>query len=146
MKQLVLASDNDGKIREIRRVLAPLEIEVLPQSHFKVPGADEPHVTFVENALAKARHASILTGLPAVADGFGTCAPDGQPQQRPWRMEAQPAVPPPDNRVEGHVPGDAHDDHCQQHRARSRDIGSAVCSVKTLQNRPDLQANKDERS
>ncbi len=62
MKQLVLASNNPGKIREIRAILAPLDIEVVPQSHYGVPEADEPHGTFIENALAKARHAAALTG------------------------------------------------------------------------------------
>ncbi|HTS52011.1 MAG TPA: RdgB/HAM1 family non-canonical purine NTP pyrophosphatase [Burkholderiales bacterium] len=73
MKRLVLASGNEGKIREIRRVLAPLGFEVLPQAHFGVAEADEPHGTFIENALAKARHASVLTGLPALADDSGLC-------------------------------------------------------------------------
>ena len=56
MKRLVLASSNEGKIREIRRVLSPLGIEVTPQAELHVPEADEPHETFIENALAKARH------------------------------------------------------------------------------------------
>jgi XTP/dITP diphosphohydrolase len=92
MKQLVLASENEGKIREIRRILAPLDIEVLPQSHFKVPSADEPHATFVENALAKARHASVLTGLPAVADDSGVCvdALDGGPGVHSARFAGEP--------------------------------------------------------
>jgi XTP/dITP diphosphohydrolase len=92
MKQLVLASDNQGKIREIRRILEPLELEVLPQSQFEVPNADEPHATFVENALAKARHASILTGLPAVADDSGICvdALDGGPGVHSARFAGEP--------------------------------------------------------
>jgi XTP/dITP diphosphohydrolase len=73
MKQLVIATGNAGKLREIRRLLEPLDIEVLPQSNFGVPEADEPHCTFIENALAKARHASRLTGLPALADDSGIC-------------------------------------------------------------------------
>jgi len=73
MKQLVIATGNAGKLREIRRLLEPLGIEVLPQSDFDVPEADEPHCTFIENALAKARHASRLTGLPALADDSGIC-------------------------------------------------------------------------
>jgi XTP/dITP diphosphohydrolase len=56
--KLVLASNNAGKLREFAQLLAPLGIEVLPQAHFNVPEVDEPHVTFVENALAKARHAA----------------------------------------------------------------------------------------
>lgn len=74
MKQLgrlVLASSNPGKLREIRALLNPLEIEVLAQAELKIGEADEPHDTFVENALAKARHASLASGLPALADDSG---------------------------------------------------------------------------
>jgi XTP/dITP diphosphohydrolase len=73
MKQIVLASNNAGKLREFGQMLAKVDIEVLPQAHFNIPEAEEPHVTFVENALAKARHASKLTGLPALADDSGIC-------------------------------------------------------------------------
>jgi XTP/dITP diphosphohydrolase len=73
MKQIVLASNNTGKLREFGQMLAKIDIEVLPQKHFNIPEAEEPHVTFVENALAKARHASRLTGLPALADDSGIC-------------------------------------------------------------------------
>jgi XTP/dITP diphosphohydrolase len=92
MKQLVLASDNEGKIREIRRILAPLGIDVLPQARFNVPAADEPHATFVENALAKARHTSVLTGLPALADDSGICvdALDGGPGVHSARLAGEP--------------------------------------------------------
>lgn len=73
MKQIVLASNNAGKLREFAQMLAKVDIEVLPQKHFNIPEAEEPHVTFVENALAKARHAAKLTGLPALADDSGIC-------------------------------------------------------------------------
>jgi XTP/dITP diphosphohydrolase len=73
VKRLVLASGNAGKLREFGQLLALFDFEVLPQSAFNVPEADEPHITFVENALAKARHASRLTGLPALADDSGLC-------------------------------------------------------------------------
>jgi len=73
MQKLVIASNNPGKLREIRLLLEPLGIEVLPQSAFDFPEAEEPHCTFVENALAKARHASKNTGLPALADDSGIC-------------------------------------------------------------------------
>ena len=73
MKKLVLASGNAGKLRELGQLLAPFDFEVLPQSAFNVPEAEEPHVTFVENAIAKARHAAQLTGLPALADDSGLC-------------------------------------------------------------------------
>ncbi|HEX5538741.1 MAG TPA: RdgB/HAM1 family non-canonical purine NTP pyrophosphatase [Methylophilaceae bacterium] len=73
MQKLVIATGNPGKLREIRHLLQPLGMEVLPQSDFNVPEADEPYVTFIENALAKARHASRLTSLPALADDSGIC-------------------------------------------------------------------------
>lgn len=71
--KLVIASGNKGKLREIQAMLSPLNIEVVPQSDFDVPEAPEPHCTFIENALAKARHASLATKLPALADDSGLC-------------------------------------------------------------------------
>lgn len=73
MRKIVLASNNQGKLREFGQILAPLNISLHAQSEFNVPEADEPFLTFVENALAKARHASRLTGLPALADDSGLC-------------------------------------------------------------------------
>lgn len=73
MKKIVLASNNAGKLREFAQLFAPLGIELLPQSAFNVPEAEEPHVTFVENALAKARHCAQITGLPSLADDSGLC-------------------------------------------------------------------------
>lgn len=73
LPRLVLASNNPGKLREFKRLLEPLGIEVVPQARLGISEADEPHVTFVENALAKARHASAATGLPAIADDAGLC-------------------------------------------------------------------------
>jgi len=72
-KKLVIASGNKGKLREIQTMLSQLNIEVVPQSNFNVPEAEEPHCTFIENALAKARHASLATNLPALADDSGLC-------------------------------------------------------------------------
>ncbi len=71
--KLVLASSNPGKLREIGAILAPLSIEVVPQSALGIADADEPHATFLENALAKARHASRAAQLPALADDSGLC-------------------------------------------------------------------------
>lgn len=71
--RIVIASGNVGKLREIRQLLTPLNIDALPQSDFDVPEADEPYFTFIENALAKARHASLHSGLPALADDSGIC-------------------------------------------------------------------------
>jgi XTP/dITP diphosphohydrolase len=73
MQKLVIATGNAHKLHEIRVLLEPLGIAVLPQSDFNVPEAAEPHCTFIENALAKARHAARLTGLPALADDSGIC-------------------------------------------------------------------------
>ena len=73
MNKLVIASNNQGKLREIQSLLTPLNIEVVAQSAFNVTEAAEPHCTFIENALAKARHASQHTGLPALADDSGLC-------------------------------------------------------------------------
>ena len=73
LSRVVLASNNAGKLREFSALFAPLGIELIPQGELGVPEAAEPHVTFVENALTKARHASQLTGLPALADDSGLC-------------------------------------------------------------------------
>ena len=70
---LVLASNNPGKLREFDALLAPLGITVHAQGAFNVSEADEPHCTFLENALEKARHAARATGLPALADDSGIC-------------------------------------------------------------------------
>lgn len=72
-KQLVIASGNQGKLAEFQGLLAPLQIQVWSQSQFNIPEAAEPHCTFIENALAKARHASMASGLPALADDSGLC-------------------------------------------------------------------------
>ena len=71
--RLVLASNNPGKLREIGMLLAPLAIQVVNQSELGIPEADEPHASFLENALAKARHACAASGLPALADDSGLC-------------------------------------------------------------------------
>ena len=73
MKKIVIASNNPGKVRELEALLAPLGIEAIAQSEFRIAEAEEPHATFLENALAKARHASRATGLPSLADDSGLC-------------------------------------------------------------------------
>jgi XTP/dITP diphosphohydrolase len=73
MNKLVIASNNAGKLREFAHMLAPIGIEVLTQSQLGISEAEEPHCTFIENALAKARHVSRLSGLPALADDSGIC-------------------------------------------------------------------------
>ncbi|WP_020205023.1 MULTISPECIES: RdgB/HAM1 family non-canonical purine NTP pyrophosphatase [Cupriavidus] len=81
MQRLVLASNNPGKLGEFGALLAPLGYDVVPQGQLGIPEADEPFATFVENALTKARHASRLSNLPALADDSGICvdALDGAP-------------------------------------------------------------------
>ena len=92
ISRLVLASNNAGKLREFRRLLSPLGIEVIPQAELGIPEADEPHVTFVENALAKARHASAHARLPALADDSGICvrALGGAPGVQSARYAGEP--------------------------------------------------------
>jgi XTP/dITP diphosphohydrolase len=92
VKRLVLASSNSGKVREFRELLAPLGIEVIPQGELGVPDADEPHATFVENALAKARNAARHARLPAMADDSGICvaALGGEPGVHSARFAGEP--------------------------------------------------------
>ena len=71
--KIILASNNPGKLAELRAMFAPLGLELMSQADLGIPEAAEPFHTFVENALAKARHASQLSGLPAVADDAGLC-------------------------------------------------------------------------
>lgn len=90
--KIVLASNNKGKLREFNRLLAPLNVEVHPQGEFHIPAAEEPYGTFLENCLAKARHAAKLTGLPAIADDSGICvnALGGAPGVRSARFAGEP--------------------------------------------------------
>jgi XTP/dITP diphosphohydrolase len=92
LARLVLASSNEGKLREFRRLLSPLGIDVVAQAELGIAEADEPHATFVENALAKARHASAHAKLPALADDSGLCvrALDGAPGVQSARYAGEP--------------------------------------------------------
>jgi XTP/dITP diphosphohydrolase len=72
-RRVVLASSNAGKLREFRALLAGLDFTVIAQGELGIDAAEEPHLTFVENALAKARHAAVHSGLPALADDSGLC-------------------------------------------------------------------------
>jgi XTP/dITP diphosphohydrolase len=91
MKQLVLASSNPGKLREFGQMFASQGIEILPQSSFGISDVDEPHASFIENALAKARHASRASKLPALADDSGICvrALAGEPGVRSARFASE---------------------------------------------------------
>jgi len=92
LKKLVIASNNQGKLREINTLLEPLAIEAVPQSDFNAGEVDEPYATFVENALTKARHASRCSGLPALADDSGICvsALSGAPGVTSARYAGEP--------------------------------------------------------
>lgn len=92
LRKLIIASNNPGKLREIRAILTPLAIDAAPQSDFSITEADEPHPTFIENALAKARHASRYSGLPALADDSGICvqALNGAPGVNSARYAGEP--------------------------------------------------------
>ena len=90
--RLVLASNNAKKAAELQALLAPLGLQVIAQGELGVSEAEEPHPTFVENALAKARHASAATGLPAIADDSGLCvaALGGAPGVHSARYAGEP--------------------------------------------------------
>jgi XTP/dITP diphosphohydrolase len=75
MKKIVIASNNPGKLREFAELFKTFDFLAIPQGELGVSEADEPFATFIENALAKARHASRVTGLPALADDSGICVP-----------------------------------------------------------------------
>src|SRR5213080_2107143 len=92
IRRLVIASNNSGKLRELARLLAPLGIETIAQSELGIAEIDEPHESFVENALAKARHASRLARLPALADDSGLCvaALGGAPGVQSARYAGEP--------------------------------------------------------
>ncbi|MFZ6780026.1 RdgB/HAM1 family non-canonical purine NTP pyrophosphatase [Undibacterium sp. Ji83W] len=91
-QKIVLASNNQGKLKEFYQILWPLGIDLRAQSEFEVPEAEEPYPSFVENALTKARHASRLTGLPALADDSGICvnALQGAPGVLSARFAGEP--------------------------------------------------------
>ena len=93
MKKVVIASGNAGKLREFTALLAPFDFEAIPQAALGVSEAEEPHISFVENAIAKARHAASATGLPALADDSGICveALGGAPGVRSARYAGEPA-------------------------------------------------------
>ena len=94
MKQrIVLASSNEGKLRELRALLDGVDFEVVGQAELGIEAAEEPHATFLENALAKARHAAGRSGLPALADDSGLCveALRGAPGVRSARFAGEGA-------------------------------------------------------
>jgi XTP/dITP diphosphohydrolase len=91
-RDLVIASNNPGKLAEFSRLLSPLGYRVRTQSELGIDEAEEPHPTFIENALTKARHASRASGLPALADDSGICAPalGGAPGVHSARYAGEP--------------------------------------------------------
>lgn len=112
--ELVLASNNPGKLREFSAFFAPYQINVIPQGQLGVGECEEPYHTFLENALAKARHASRATGKPALADDSGICvnALNGAPGVRSARFGGEPKSDAQNNRaliqaLEGHTEREA---------------------------------------
>ena len=102
-RQLVLASDNRGKLLELRALMAPLAIPVEAQGALGIAAAEEPYGTFLENALTKARHAARASGRPALADDSGLCcrALGGEPGVRSARFADGPAGGPDDGPDDG---------------------------------------------
>jgi XTP/dITP diphosphohydrolase len=96
-QRIVLASNNAGKVKEFNELLKPLAIEAIPQGALDISSCEEPFPTFVENALTKARHASRLSGLPALADDSGLCvdALQGQPGIHSARFASNAGNPKP---------------------------------------------------
>ncbi|RFC32906.1 MAG: XTP/dITP diphosphohydrolase [Candidatus Nitrotoga sp. SPKER] len=92
MHKLIIASNNPGKLRELQLILTSLSIEILTQAQLGIDEAEEPHCTFLENALAKARHVSRISGLPALADDSGLCvdALGGAPGVQSARYAGEP--------------------------------------------------------
>jgi len=137
MNKLVLASSNPGKLRELEALLAPLGMEVVPQSHLGVLDAEEPHITFVENALAKARHASRRTGLAALADDSGLCvaALGGEPGVHSARFAGDP----PPGAAEGRAAQDARNNARLIHLLADRDNRRAhyACVIVLLRHADD---------
>jgi XTP/dITP diphosphohydrolase len=90
-QRLVLASNNAGKLREFAQLFEPFAIELIPQGQLGISAAEEPFDRFIDNALAKARHASKLSGLPAIADDSGICvdALGGAPGVRSARFAGE---------------------------------------------------------
>jgi XTP/dITP diphosphohydrolase len=91
----ILASNNAGKLKELSALLAPLGVQCIAQTSLGIAEAAEPHCTFIENALAKARHASLHTGMPALADDSGLCMPalQGAPGVLSARYAQQHGLP-----------------------------------------------------
>jgi len=126
MNKIVIASGNAGKLREIARILEPLDMLAAPQSDFGVPECPEPHVTFVENCLAKARHASAHTGLPALADDSGICveALNGAPGVYSARYDRRTEIRPAQQRKTHRRPAGATQSSCA---LLLRDGAGALC-------------------
>ena len=116
-RRVVLASGNPGKLREFSALFAPLGIELVPQGELGVSDAEEPHATFVENALAKARHASAHTGLPALADDSGLCVA-----------------------ALGGAPGVYSARYAQRHGGEKSDAANNALLVRQLAGQPDRRA------
>ena len=132
--KIVLASNNAKKLKELDAILAPLGWELIPQGELDIPEAEEPHVTFVENAIAKARHAARLSGMPALADDSGLCvaALGGAPGVQSARYAGEPKSDARNNeKLLSHLAGEAG----EMRRLGERGAG-CQCAHGTLQAQP----------
>jgi XTP/dITP diphosphohydrolase len=119
MKKLVIATGNPGKLREFEQMLAPIGYDIVPQGALGIPDAEEPHATFVENALAKARHASALARMAAFADDSGICVPalGGEPGVHSARYAGEPG------------PADAHGREAQDARNNAKLVSALAAAT-----------------
>ncbi len=134
-QRLVLASNNPGKLREFADLLKPFAIDVIAQGSLDIPAADEPYNSFVENALAKARHASQRSSLPALADDSGICvdALGGAPGVRSARFAGEHCSDEDNNqKLIASLQG-------QQNRRATMSVHWCSCATPQMQNRSLLK-------
>ncbi|MBI5271641.1 MAG: non-canonical purine NTP pyrophosphatase [Burkholderiales bacterium] len=126
--QIVLASNNAKKLAELGALFAPLGVALVAQGQLGVAEADEPHITFIENALAKARHAAAATGLPALADDSGLC------------VDALGGHPGVQSAVFAPLPPEAADQRDREARRRAQDAANNALLLQRLGSTPDRRA------
>lgn len=138
--KLVLASNNLKKLRELQALLAPAAVELVNQGALGVSEADEPHITFIENALAKARHAAAATGLAAIADDSGLCvnALGGAPGVGSAVFAPLPSQPGLDREAQRALQDQANNQLLLQRLHGQTQRGAAfVCALVALRNADD---------
>jgi XTP/dITP diphosphohydrolase len=127
--QIVLASNNAKKLAELGALFAPLGLALVAQGQLGVAEADEPHITFIENALAKARHAAAATGLAAIADDSGLC------------VDALGGHPGVQSAVFAPLPAEAADEGDREARRRAQDAANNALLLQRLGSTPDRRAS-----